>query len=473
MEEEELSSLKSPSQASSEYEEPGEPGVVELNRTGIVPTLAFSSVWIGSSAVLLLMIVWFYAYVEVRKHEDLATVVAVDAARLHAAEVLAPAVALVTAANVAFQGAAVNSLSDYSGIIRFLRPHFNARASVAEVELAREGDFGSVHVASVENGIELRTDRHDCILVVGRSGCTVDPLGANTSTWYKTGYGLDKDWWGVTPNSFWEGPNFMRRQPYEVVCENFCWHPTYSFIGRVAGGPPSEVNASDPSQIQATSLDATNAFHSTVGPNSSNSSDSTAASAQPTVPPALRPVLVRVAMDSSALQDVARRAEELSRGQAFLCTTEGDVVAASDMAQAFHVIPATGHLRAAKVWELTQPWASDVTAYWVKKAKEKDNGIVSAGYRLSIFPLEGPSLATRSLGENLRIVIAVRVDAFYDPVLGPLLSFYIGIGGIPAILLVLATLIAGYLQWRASRKGKSGTIAAASPTRSSTVSEKA
>jgi len=404
----------------------GQLDTVDINKPGIIPSLTFICLWVGASSALLLAIVWVYAYEEIRKHEDLATEVAVAHARLHAAEVLAPAVAVVSAVNLAFKGHTIHSLGDYRGLMRILTPHFEARAWIREVELAAapQSHLGSVHMASkAGGGIELRTDRPDCSLVDGRRGCAVDLLDANASSWYVTGFGVGNEWWKEAPSKFWEGPAFARENPHEVVCGDLCWLPTYAFVGMVPFGAAYANMSSvvEGSGVGVKVLDEV-----------------------PLSPPVPK-ILVRAAMDATALQEVAVKAEELSRGEVMLCTSEGNLLAASDMADAIRVDAVSGLVQAAKVWEIDRPWASGITAAWIDKARA-DSSFVNDRYRISVWPLGGSRDATRSLGENLRVVLAVRGDAFLDSVLGPLLPWSIATGTTPAIILVLFTLLAAYFK---------------------------
>merc|ERR1719464_2719077 len=101
------------------------------------------------------------------------------------------------------------------------------------------------------------------------------------------------------PPTFWEGPSFSRSDTHATVCADACWRPTYAFVGPLAPASAAPVLAVTTTQTTTTAL----------------------ASSSP------GQVAVRTAVDVAALQAVARQAGTDSRGRAYICTSDGTMLA--------------------------------------------------------------------------------------------------------------------------------------------------
>lgn len=399
---------------------------IDVNRPGILPALVLTFCWISAAVAVLVAIIWVYVYEEVRRHEDLATAAAVAHARFLTVELLRPAETVVRAVATGFGGGAVGSLADYGSLGRLLEPHFRARPAIHEVELAGppEEALGSIHVTSaswLNSGILLRTDRPDCERVEGNMGCTLEDMRANTSSWYTTGFGVGSQWYQGPPRTFWHGPSYSLSNPLEVVCDDFCWRSTYAFVGRVTGGPHSPRGTA----VQSRGVTSTTAMP---------------ASGAPSGP--VQQVLVRAAMESQSLQEVVMKAEAISRGEAAVCTEAGDILALKDMAETIFVERTTGSVRPRQIWELDRPWAQLTNPEFVTKAKEY-LFFVHGGYRVSSWKLGDGQLDALGLASNLRIIMAVPQDNYYDDVLGPLIPLVTGTAAAPVAGLGLLTFAVG------------------------------
>jgi len=385
--------------------------MMDLNQPGIIPVTTICVTWIAISAATLLAMIYVYAFQMVSELESQSLEMSVAYARLHTAEVLQPLVAVTTGLDVAFRGGDVSNLSDYAGLMRVLTPHFTSYSSLRRVELADFGTYnGSVLFTTRYQlpGIEVLTDRDDCHMVPGKRGCAIQPLGVNDSTWYRAGYGEK------AAARFWQGPEFLSERPHEAICDDLCYKPAYSFVSRILGGP--EPSPTDP--------DAT-----------------------------WSELLVKVTLDTDALQVIATKVEELSKGEAVLCTGTGEVLAASDQRLAMKVDEDTGDVRAALVWEMARPWAQVTDEYWIWRARRgQDRG--TDGYTITAWTVDGTSNATAEVGQHVRLVLSIPTSAIVDDVLGPLVTVGIIVSVIPAVTIVIMTVVAAYFKLCKGKKAK-------------------
>lgn len=382
------------------------PGMVLLNQPHVLCVFCLICLWVLLAVLAILANIYQYAFVEIFKQEELAVEAAVEHARLRTCEALAPAVTVARALDLAFRRGNVVTLSDYSGLLRMLAPHFAATTDLLEVELADPPGAvppvlpGSAIVSpSRDGGVELRTDRGDCALVDGRRGCAMEPLGANESNWYNAGAALTPASNSAWPVSYvWNGPTFVHYRPHEVICDDLCWLPSFSLVARVAGGPEG---------------------HDDVSP----------------------PPIVRVSVDVKALQEVVRLTQAHSRGYAVVCSSDGVVLAAADMEDAVHVDLQNGTVTMVRVWEIDSSWAPAAKADFIASAPKQEDIREEGGRRITAWSLECLRNSTSLKGvEDLRLVLAVPKDAFIDELIGPLVPVAIGLTVAPFAIVFLLML---------------------------------
>merc|ERR1712060_24714 len=85
-----------------------------------------------------------------------------------------------------------------------------------------------------------------------------------------------------------------------------------------------------------------------------------------------------------------------------------------------------------------------------KDGKHYDRG----GFRVTAHILQGPSNDTRSLGDGLRLVIAIPGESFIDRLLGPLVPLTLAAGGAPVAIIGLLSAWAAYLKFCTSSDGE-------------------
>jgi len=150
-----------------------------------------------------------------------------------------------------------------------------------------------------------------------------------------------------------------------------------------------------------------------------------------------------------------------SRGEALICTSDGTVVAAVEMADAHTANIETGIVRMVKAWEFPRDWSSTLNKGNVAKADgvSKLNG--AGDYAISVFPLHSPHNATKTLHESLRIVVAIPLESFADSVLMSMRLWFIATSSAPVIYVLLAALGNIYIRYlrRASKELKHMSIA--------------
>lgn len=381
---------------------------VDINRTGIIPLLTLSTLWGAAASGVLFAIVWIYAFDEVLKQERSAAELAVDHARLHVSEILAPLLAVSTAVDAAFRAGAVDSIADYTRLTKVLAPHFST-GLVQEVEMAGSPGAalnGSVLAArSVHHTTNLHTDRDDCLRISGRHGCTKESLGSNLSSWYRRAVSLQ------APGQFQEGVfgvwhqvSFVRHYRHEVICPDFCWEPVYEYVAKISSGPTDVTTGSGNAHSNVTRDEHSN--------------------------------LMRAAAPVSALREAARKAGELSRGEAFITDAAGVIIAAADMGLAMQAEIGTGTITIRRIWELPRPWAADLTWQRISEAAAWE-GVTTADTRVSVWRLDSLTDFSTSQGESLRLLLAVPRNAFLDHVLGPLVTWSIAASAAPVTVVAL------------------------------------
>eukprot|EP00929_Paragymnodinium_shiwhaense_P113244 TRINITY_DN81500_c0_g1_i1.p1 TRINITY_DN81500_c0_g1~~TRINITY_DN81500_c0_g1_i1.p1 ORF type:complete len:715 (-),score=149.26 TRINITY_DN81500_c0_g1_i1:68-2212(-) len=395
---------------------------------GPMPAIAllFSTVcWVLLASGILFSTMWIYNYQEVRGYELLSAEAAAAHAQLHVMELFLGAPAAAAAIELGFRTGVLDSLADYQGITSLLTPHFQASPGLGEVAIydPRGGDTVVVSqtrkqsldkLEEDEVLVEVRSDRPDCTRIPGKRGCVATPLNTNQSLWFDRIRRMPRPaWWPEGQTMFWEGPSFSRDLRHESSCETLCWHASYAAVLLVGGGPM--VNLSLPSDINETDI------------------------------PRTPRIVVRAQVDMRAFQVVAEKAELLSRGEAFLCTADGRLLASADMADSMFINETTGVLRMRKTEELERPWAGIAEEAFVKEAEPE--GSLSGFTRVSAWKLAAPSNATRDLDDTLRILFAVPQDAFVDMVLGAVILPGLVVGGMPFGFTVLAALVAAYYRY--------------------------
>eukprot|EP00439_Symbiodinium_sp_Y106_P079602 s91_g18.t1 len=178
-------------------------------------------------------------------------------------------------------------------------------------------------------------------------GCSAAALSAATGDWYKDGFGIDKPWSYVPPDQFWRGPLFIR----------------------------DRKDLAEPASNATTDLTE---------------------------------VLVRVVMSSAIFQDLVASAAALSRGEAILATSNGDVIASADMASAVKIDMDTGNLV-----EASTNWARDISEELVSNGA-KGRYAESGAYTLTVRRVEGPNGDPLNLGETMRLVMGTPIFAFME-----------------------------------------------------------
>lgn len=212
----------------------------------------------------------------------------------------------------------------------------------------------------------------------------------------------------------WDGPSFGRNLPHEAICDELCWSPTYSLSARISG-----------------SIDPT-----FVGRNLTYD--------------AARSVIVRVTMEATIFIDVITQIQIQGHGEAFICTSEGVVVAAVEMADTETADPLTGTVRMVKAWEYPRPWAGSIDASNV--AAGSGESWFSGDYIVSAWRLDSPHNSTSTLGDSLRIVVAVPSSAFADSVIQSMRYWLIAMSALPVAFILIASIVNLYLRFCTRRR---------------------
>lgn len=396
--------------------------LVQVNTNGMLAFLCFAVLWVFSAAALMLALTWHYVWVEVEMQADRAAESAVDHGSFHASEVLSPATAVMKTLDLGFRGGAIKSIGDYAGFYKVLEPFFEALPELRDVEMADTPEYlrvgpGSVSATRIpHNGIELRSDRGDCAHIPSGRGCALEPQRANTSSWFEERVPFYPHPWNPLPmHVAWDGPSFARDSPHEAICDELCWSPTYSLASRISGG-------TDP--FFAHTNESYDPFHS---------------------------VIVRVTMEATIFIDVVKQIQMRSRGEAFICTNQGRVVAAVEMADTLTADASTGIVRMVDAHEFPRTWAVELDPGMVALGDGQSKLVGDGEYLVSAWRMESPHNATATLGESLRIVVAIPSQVYADSVLTSLRIWFIAVSTVPVAFTVLATIANLYLRCRRKR----------------------
>jgi len=402
-------------------------GKAELNAHGRIPAIFSVIFWIVASVGQLLANVFVYTFNEVPEKEKLVVEAAVMASKNIALEALLPALDLAQTLDVATRMGTVQHLSDYEGLLRVLQPHFDAIPALREVEIvdvlpeslnAAGNETYASYASMVVGGLVPRSflmyklangsthtssDRDDCTLIPGRRGCALEPLGSNNTDWYEQGLALDPvssvvERLPVT----WVGPTLLHERGHLQSCRTFCWHRGLSLVTRVY------VNSTMGGSVPA-------------------------------------PV-VRISLDVEHLLAALARVEQISQGEAMICTREGAILASTDMANTVWVDRHSGVIRSADTWEFPRQWAKGIDRVIVADA---DRTLVSMGsMRVSVWPLDGSDYGAAALGSLLRMVVAVPTNTVSDSVFDAMFVPTVVVAALPVLAVVLLTLRGMVLRWR-------------------------
>jgi len=203
----------------------------------------------------------------------------------------------------------------------------------------------------------------------------------------------------------WDGPSFARNLPHEAICDELCWSPTYSLAARISG-----------------SIDPDFAWNKSSG----------------LAYDGFRSVVVRVTMEATIFIDVLKQVQIQSRGEAFICTKDGEVVAAVEMADTETADMTTGTVEMVKAWRFQRPWAPCLNEGMVMEGSGESK--FCGDYLVSVWRLEGLLNATSTLGSSLRIVVAVPSRAFADSVLQSMRFWFIVTSAVPVVAIFFASL---------------------------------
>jgi hypothetical protein len=325
------------------------------------------------------------------------------------------------------------STFDYVGYKRVVEPFFKVVPGLREVELIDTPEQpvagvapGSILAArSRLGGVEIRSDRSDCnaIRASGESGgCTLEPQLANETSWYESCRGIHPHAWSAVPiRGLWVGPEFSRNLPHEGICDELCWSPTFSLAARISGHIDPRVAYSTRNEPYL--------FY--------------------------RSFVARVTMEATVFLDVLRTVQNRTRGEAVICTDDGTVVAAVDMALAQDADLNSGAIQMVKLWQLAFNWSSGLTENVVREASGGTE--THSGYLVSVWKLNSPfdtnyTGVMDKLGEKLRIVVAIHQDAFADTTINSMSWYFIIVSLLPVVFVVLMSFANLYYRYCVSSK---------------------
>jgi len=429
------------------------PGKAELNERGRMPALLSALFWIVVAVGQLLANFSVYSFNEVPDQQNIVVDTAVQASKNYALEVLLPAIDLAQTLDVAMRMRHIENLSDYEGLIHLLQPHFEVMSALKEVEIVdvrpdpvqQTDSFTRADYNSIVDGVlvprsflmhklangstQVSSDREDCTLIPGRRGCSLEPLGANGSTWLKRGVALDPSANVVEMlPAIWLGPVVIEERDHLQSCDTFCWRRGISLVTRV--------------------------FR--------NTTTATLAASAP---------VLRISLNVEPLLPALARIAEISKGTALICTNEGVVLAAMDMESTVWVNTYDGVVRSAGTWEYSSDWAKSVN---VAMAAGATGSMTRHGtHRVSVWPLDSPDRGAASLGATLRLVVAIPTDAFTDTVLGGIAVPTVIVAGLPVLAAVLLTIRGIYKRcWKRGRNRMDSLGTSHALTRTSRFDEK-
>lgn len=402
-----------------------------------LPSLGVCIYLCVAGGLILVFVLVNYAFADAREAGMDGAEYAAGNAELHLAEILAPTTAVATSVDIAFRGGYITTITEFLSLSFVLEPHLEANPHLSEVEVVAEPPVGHGSVvARMGSGglLELSTDQAECVAAQGDSGaiantCAWKPRRANQTRWFEQSlnYGVS-----ITDSAafttFLAGPVFVQQLPHESTCGDYCWASTVSGVSRVAGSVPPPL----PEPVNESELPAV------MGP--------TVAPTPFPAPPPWPRVTVRASVAAAALAEVAARAGAACRGEAFISTKDGDLVAAKDMGDTILVDGRSGVARARRVWELDREWARGLTRDFVSGGKGGDytleNRIMVSSWRY-----EDPVISARQV-DSLRIVLAVPEEEYTDKILYFIHGFVLFVGITMLSITALATFWFGALWLR-------------------------
>lgn len=359
-------------------------------------------------------------------------------AQMEAAEQLHSATKAVEVVQAALAGGFLTNLSDFDTLHHIMRPVFDlSRGALREVEIAGPPDSppGSILVMPTPDGknVSLMSDRDDCEKI-GKFGCSSAPLSAATGQWYKDAYGIDRLWSFVPKDASWVGPVFIRSNQFVSICNDLCWIPAFTFVGRAKreGSTKAQIEgllSTDPlPERPSVDLDGN---------------------------PVLNIVVVRAVLSASILQNVALTAARVTKGKAVVATATGDVVAAEDMASAVTMDDETGLLKTRKVWTIENDWFKAIEEPMVAQGERVSKTIDSGGGAIiTARKVEGPGNDALAIGQILRLVLGTPFSEYTEPTLSSIQIMSIASACVPGGIMVLCMCVALYLRYRSqSQKG--------------------
>lgn len=424
--------------------------MVEINNCSMLCSICLAITWVFGAAATLLALTWHYVWVEAKHLTEDAARAAVHHGCLHSSEVLRSAVILMRTLDMGFRMGTIVSMwsnvsspstivsnssnysshqssanssnhsssytFDYKGFNSAVEPFFKVLPSLREVELVDTPEQavpgvapGSIVAArSALGGVEIRSDRGDCTAVLGGRGCTLEPQLASGTAWYEECLTRYPHRWSPMPLSgMWHGPEFSRDLPHEAICDELCWSPIFSLTSRISGDIDPRI---------ASSALANDAFYD------------------------YRSYVARVTMEAKVFVEILRTVQVQLRGEAIICTFDGTIVAAVDMAKAQAADENSGAVRMVKIWDFPADWSSIV-----------DEGMLSSGngdtvlhsrYLVSAWKLESPfepniSDVMDALGDELRLVVAIHQDAFADAMINSMRFWFIVVSALPVVFVVV------------------------------------
>jgi hypothetical protein len=417
--------------------------MVEINNFNMLCSICASVAWVFGAAGTLLALTLHYVWVEVTQLTETSARAAAEHGCLHSSEVLRSTLILMRTMDLGFRMGSIASIwtnvtsnpnnestFDYIGYKKVVEPFFKVLPGLREVELVDTPEDpvvgvapGSIVAARSSLGeVEIRSDRGDCIAVPGRHGCTLESQLANSSSWYEDCRNMYPHYWSANPiQGLWTGPAFSRDLPHEAICDELCWSPTFSLTARISG-------TVDPR---------------TVGFAGSYSQ--------------YRSFVARVTLEATVFVDILRTVQVQSRGEAVICTNDGTVVAAVDMASAQFADAMSGDVGMVKIWDFPRNWSSAIKPALVDSAS--GDSIIEGGYLVSAWRLDSPfqpnlTGVMDSLGDKLRLVIAIHQDAFADAMIHSLRFWFIVVSALPVAFVVVMVIVNLYSRFCVPNKMK-------------------
>lgn len=381
---------------------------VHIRRRKFAAGFSLVSFWTVLVSGALFAYIWQYFIVEVDEVQGFVAAAAMKQVQVRTEALLAPAFSVARSLSLSMKMG--SSPMDYQVLHRLLAPQFRSSPVLSEVHLAEAttGSIlvqpGTIHVDALhesQRSLLFRSDRSNCN-EVARS-CALQPMKANVSDWYTRGTSVE--WKTSLQNRAeeeaftlpvtWHGPSFLKGSSYATAWNVYYWNAAYSLVSKLSWSSS---------------------------------------------------MVLRVVLNANGLQDIVREAEQRSKGNIFICTDSGQVLAASDMSQAVQVNVNTGSVNFRHVWEMEQIWTSLVSKDVLANSKVQDFvwGWVF-GTRVFVHPFE--QMGNNNFGLKLRIVLAVPRSALalqWLEILSPVCAVF----GVLPSLSFFAYLFGKYVQYK-------------------------